>query len=183
MNKYRSPKQKFTIALVVCGTLVVAVVGLIIAPLFIQVVSNSAKLKAGMLEQVNEQAKFVAAQETTQDLLKISPQIDKIETFFLADDLRDLSNTLNAIENLAQIYNIDLKKQPTGATKESKGFSLVVRGTFPNIMNFIMRLEQFPKFSKIEGFSLATQRVAEGSNITQELSGSISFVIYLSPNN
>ena len=181
MIKLKTPKQKFI--LMSCGVvLFTAVLFLgVLTPLYLYIRNDSVKLQDVMIEQVTAQAKFHDGQEITKELKVIQPSIEELRKYYLGDD-RDLSNTLSIIESLAKENNLVLSTQLLTGTAQSAQFSLSVKGNFSSVMDFLRRLEQFPKFSKVESFSMGSRVVPSVNNgLGYELDASFSFIIYSAP--
>ena len=181
MIKVHTSKKKFIVASASVFLFTLALLFGVLTPLYLYIRDNSIKLQDVMIEQVTAQAKFHDGQEITKDLKAIQPSVEELKSYYLGDD-RDLSNTLSIVENLAKDNNLSLNTQLLAGAAQSAQLSLSVEGNFFSVMNFLRRLEQFPKFSKIESFNMGSRAVSDNSNnLGYELDASFSFVIYSAP--
>lgn len=181
MIKPHAPKKRFMITSGSVFLFTAVLLFGVLTPLYFYIRDDSAKLQDVMIEQVTAQVKFHDGQEITKDLKSIQPSVEELKRYYLGDD-RDLSNTLSFIERLAKENNLSLNTQLLAGTTQSAQLSLSVEGNFPSVMNFLRRLEQFPKFSKIESFSMGSKVVpGADNNLGYELDASFSFVIYSVP--
>lgn len=181
MIRPHSPKNKFILTSGVTGFLILLMLFGIITPLFIYLRSSSANLQDIMIEQVTAQAKFHDRQELTKDFKEMQPLINELNKYFLGDD-RDLSITLESLERLAKTHDLTLRTQLLASANNTAQFSLSVQGGFSSVMDFVRRLEQFPKFSKVESLNMAAKVVSgENDSLGHEVEASLLFTIYMLP--
>lgn len=184
MARYATSKKGFLITALISAAMIALVIFGVIGPLFWYVRSASENLKGAIGERTNEAAKFRQRNEQAQEVSAAQASIDRLAAFFSRDDLRDLSSLFDQFERLAATQGVTLKAPiaEMGGDKTRTILIFSVEGEFENVMSFLKRLEQFPRFSRVEGVSFAGQKVLETEGgVATRLLGSITLSLFIVP--
>ncbi len=179
LERFKSSRERFLITATIGIGVLVLVIGGVIVPLFFLTHKASQELKEAMLQRATGEERFRASREVDQEVTHVQNDLDGLRASFVIED-RELTKILGDIENLAGAYHIVLRTDPAFSGEAATGLTLGVEGSFGDIMNFMRRLEQLPKFSAIDGFNLAVQGSAV-QDVATRLFGTISFKLYLPP--
>lgn len=152
-------------------TAVVGIIGvtMLIAALFYFFVNQSQKDRLAQIEvddrQVTkdlEQAKEIQIkiEDLEKETEKIKLLVDEFEERL--PSRREIPTLLKEFERMAALANVDVELSPMtrnrDTRKETIPYSIVARGSFHQVTEFINRLERFKRYLKISNLSFSPEK-------------------------
>ena len=149
-------------------TAVVGIVGatMLIAALFYFFVNQSQKNRLAQIEVDDRQVSkdLQQAQEIQRKIEDLEKETEKIK--LLVEEFeerlpssREIPTLLKEFERMAALANVDVELSPMtrnrDTRKETIPYSIVARGSFHQVTEFINRLERFKRYLKISNLSFS----------------------------
>lgn len=156
-------KKRIVINSIIFGTVGLALIGLLIYPLFKGIKRNSETLAAMKGELVLSQGKSVDLEKIKKDYDKHRPDLEKIQWLFVDPNIPiDLIESWEkaAIDSgvSGDISPISLKAAKTDPW-DSIAFQVIITGSFPDFLRFLQKIETNLYLTEIK--SLTVKRLSE----------------------
>lgn len=157
-----TPKAKILISLVLFFILSVLFVIFVISPLFLGIKEISQALPSEKQKLAELEEKVKNLDEFKKILPEISPDFKKIDYFFI--DPKVPVDFVRFLEKTAQDSKVSLGISPLSLPRTvnmdfwpSVLFNLSLAGPFPNLSNFLEKLESSPYLIEIQGLNIISE--------------------------